>query len=501
MDIKIYGNKKNLYQWDLNQKLILNDIPQNLCNVHLCHKNDLKALVCDYHEDENGQIVVNIPNILLQTPGIIEVYIYINENDDNMRTSIYCRNFGVTSRPKPESYVYEETEILNYETLNESIRLLFNNKVDKTDGKELSSNDFDDEYKNEIDKIKSISLYTIEFNAENEYQNLLPNKEGIYTCVFDKDTAGLKGIIYKNSIGSDYYGYVSNSSIIIATYVYTLKYIIINGEGIFIFNGNSPEKISRTSKELTNAVNSIIDNSSTIKKIDNKCNDVKTISDEALIIAKGKNRSLTFTTKQELDDWLSGSFVRSDGKTKDDLQNGDNLYIVEVGVPDYWWDSDNERVQVLETQKVDLSEYALKNNTLETKELTFIRGIKTYLQDIENGVLKTTNNGQIYDKDNPSNYLSITSGSLIFNIGNGSSALIINASDGSISNIWCGNNYNWDDSIIATWDDVNYFLEEFKKETINDNIISNETVWSSQKVANMIEEKFTSIVDGNEVTY
>lgn len=86
--------------------------------------------------------------------------------------------------------------------------------------------------------------------------------------------------------------------------------------------------------------------------------DVSDTADEALTVARGRNRALCFFTKQELDSWLNGEFQREDGKTKADLQVGDNLYIVEVGVPDYWWDG--EQVRPLETQKVDLSEYAEK---------------------------------------------------------------------------------------------------------------------------------------------
>ena len=85
---------------------------------------------------------------------------------------------------------------------------------------------------------------------------------------------------------------------------------------------------------------------------------VSDTADEALTVARGRNRALCFFTKQELDSWLNGDFLREDGKTKADLQVGDNLYIVEVGVPDYWWDG--EQIRPLETQKVDLSEYAEK---------------------------------------------------------------------------------------------------------------------------------------------
>ena len=82
-------------------------------------------------------------------------------------------------------------------------------------------------------------------------------------------------------------------------------------------------------------------------------------ADEALTIAKGRNRALTFLTHQELSSWIDGDFTRLDGKTVSDLQTGDNLYIVETGVPDYWWDG--TQIRPLETQKVDLSEYAEKD--------------------------------------------------------------------------------------------------------------------------------------------
>lgn len=87
--------------------------------------------------------------------------------------------------------------------------------------------------------------------------------------------------------------------------------------------------------------------------------DVSDTADEALTIAKGRNRALTFLTYQELSSWIDGDFTRLDGKTVSDLQTGDNLYIVETGVPDYWWDG--TQIRPLETQKVDLSEYAEKD--------------------------------------------------------------------------------------------------------------------------------------------
>lgn len=108
---------------------------------------------------------------------------------------------------------------------------------------------------------------------------------------------------------------------------------------------------------------------------------VSDTADEALTVARGRNRALCFFTKQELDSWLNGEFQREDGKTKADLQVGDNLYIVEVGVPDYWWDG--EQVRPLETQKVDLSEYAEKDYVdLKVEQEVFVPNneIANYLE-------------------------------------------------------------------------------------------------------------------------
>lgn len=66
-------------------------------------------------------------------------------------------------------------------------------------------------------------------------------------------------------------------------------------------------------------------------------------------IARGKSRARVFDTVADLDNWLSIA------SNLTDLLVGDNFYIVEVDVPDYWWDGSQK--QKLETEKVDLSEY------------------------------------------------------------------------------------------------------------------------------------------------
>lgn len=63
----------------------------------------------------------------------------------------------------------------------------------------------------------------------------------------------------------------------------------------------------------------------------------------------GKVKGYVFDTNAELQAWLT-----DENKAK--LKVGDVLYIKDTGYPDYWWDGTS--TQYLETQKVDLTDYA-----------------------------------------------------------------------------------------------------------------------------------------------
>lgn len=77
------------------------------------------------------------------------------------------------------------------------------------------------------------------------------------------------------------------------------------------------------------------------KSKENTHPDIRQSVSEALAIAKGKANSLVFNTEAELMSWAENTgYLREDGKTPLDLNIGDNLYVVELGVPDYWWDGE-----------------------------------------------------------------------------------------------------------------------------------------------------------------
>lgn len=112
---KICDGREKFYQWDLDRKLIVEDAA--ITQVHFCNRTDECSLVCETFV-EDGLTLVNVPNILLQTDWKIRVYAY----DGTYTKHEKC--YEVVSRSKPSDYIYTETEVLNYEHLeNEIVKL------------------------------------------------------------------------------------------------------------------------------------------------------------------------------------------------------------------------------------------------------------------------------------------------------------------------------------------------------------------------------------------
>lgn len=117
-----------------------------------------------------------------------------------------------------------------------------------------------------------------------------------------------------------------------------------DGEDYILTNADKEEIANITEPLVETAIQPILD-------------EIQEISEKAETIAKGRATGYVFDTLEDLELWLQNS------ENTSKLVLGDNLYIRAVGVPDYWWDGTEK--QVLETQKVDLSEYA-KNTDYAT---------------------------------------------------------------------------------------------------------------------------------------
>lgn len=117
---RIYDGREHFWQWDLNQKLIVEDPTIN--EVHFSNRADKDSLPVEVYE-ENGLRLANVPNILLQEDLKIKAYGY---SVDHTKHEAW---FYVTAKSKPADYVYTETEVKDYNSLLDKI----SGKVDKSD--------------------------------------------------------------------------------------------------------------------------------------------------------------------------------------------------------------------------------------------------------------------------------------------------------------------------------------------------------------------------------
>lgn len=124
--IKVVGG--SLYQWDTGRKVSVQKRDGvSIAQVHFSHSGMQNALVT-VPQEESGGVTAEIPNILLQSAQNLTVYAVVVDSDE--RKTIIDRTFSVVSRPKPEDYVYTETEVLNYDKLEKRIKKIEETPVD-----------------------------------------------------------------------------------------------------------------------------------------------------------------------------------------------------------------------------------------------------------------------------------------------------------------------------------------------------------------------------------
>lgn len=128
MLLKINGPKRYFWQWDLDRQLIVGD---EVCGeVHFCNGTDDCAPVCEVHQ-QDGQRLVDVPNILLQTAKPLTAYLYLKGSDGCLTR--HQQTFQVVARTKPADYVYTETEVKSWAALDERIKALEENGKDALD--------------------------------------------------------------------------------------------------------------------------------------------------------------------------------------------------------------------------------------------------------------------------------------------------------------------------------------------------------------------------------
>lgn len=112
--IRLEDGRGGLFQWDLDQRLVIGCPDAE--EVHYASP-DGTALVTKVYE-RDWQRVSDIPNICLQQPGLLQVWICTAD------TTLHKDDFYVTARQKPADYVYTETEVLRWEDMDTRLKAL-----------------------------------------------------------------------------------------------------------------------------------------------------------------------------------------------------------------------------------------------------------------------------------------------------------------------------------------------------------------------------------------
>ena len=93
---QIYDGRKNFWQWDTKQKLIVLD--DTITQVHFSNKNMKHSIERDVYE-YNGERLVNVPDALLQVAVNLVAHAYIKSGKS--RSTKSSVTFSVTERPIP----------------------------------------------------------------------------------------------------------------------------------------------------------------------------------------------------------------------------------------------------------------------------------------------------------------------------------------------------------------------------------------------------------------
>lgn len=115
----IADGRDRLYQWDINVKLSLEDSSGSICGAHFKARFSRDLFFVPVTRTEAGAYVT-VPNILLQQSYDISVYAYCGVDNCTKHVDV----FTVEAKPRPADYMYTETEVLTYLTLDRRLSVL-----------------------------------------------------------------------------------------------------------------------------------------------------------------------------------------------------------------------------------------------------------------------------------------------------------------------------------------------------------------------------------------
>ena len=124
-------------QWDINQKisLIIHDI--DIKYPPMIHYSNVKrdeALIVRSTVSDN-MIIADVPNILLQEPYPLFVYVYLTDSEDvSSQKTILTTEIPIRKRQKPSDYSYvENIERITAQQIKKEIKKEIVNEINESD--------------------------------------------------------------------------------------------------------------------------------------------------------------------------------------------------------------------------------------------------------------------------------------------------------------------------------------------------------------------------------
>lgn len=279
--------------------------------------------------------------------------------------------------PDALNSIKELAEALNNnpQSLNDILQRIADiniNKVDKEIGKGLSTNDFDNSSKAFLDSLKSKDV-ALKTDIRTKLSEMEDDSE--HRLISDSDRYSWDSRAYK----------VHNHGI----YDVDGLYEILQGKS----NTNHTHTLESLGAESAGTSSKLI---SEHNKDENAHEHIQQMIENVGKRIDGINSAFTFDNLNQLTDWFNGAYTRPDGKLPSDLYVGQYIYLKDNDENDYWVSETPATISnlsILNTDKVDLDEYALKD------ELKRVAYTGSYT-DLTNKPIIPTDLSQLNEDDN-----------------------------------------------------------------------------------------------------
>ena len=198
MKIKLENGQLYCWQWETNQRLVIDTLEgyeiENLSCKMGIPKDKIGIVEVEIYK-ENEIIFSNIPDILLQHEGLVEVWIQTNLEFSPITLAHW--RFRVKKREKPEDYIYTDTDVLTWQELDKRIMVLEENSSTLPEGMQIAT----EEYVNAAtgDAIKNLSDSLSTVATSGDYNDLvnkpeIPSVEDLATTEYvDEKFASIGG--------------------------------------------------------------------------------------------------------------------------------------------------------------------------------------------------------------------------------------------------------------------------------------------------------------------